>query len=470
MSIEVNYDAIGYLESLKASKELYDRASLVEPAGVQGAGRYYPPRPVYIKKAKGARLWDVDGNEYIDTHGSYGPALLGYSDDRVRAAVEEVLRNEGVLYALPHPREAELAETLTRLVPAADKAIFTCEGTTAVYHAVRVARAYSGKSGLLKFEGAYHGWVDEFFASAWVSPLDGVGPARRPNLAGGSAGRLAGSWDHLYVAPWNDLEATQAIAREHQDDIGIIMVEPVLQRHILPEPGFLEGLRALADEMGAVLIFDDVFCGFRSGMHGTGALFGVTPDITVFGKAMANGFPIGCAVGRKDIMALIGPAGPVYFSGTFVGNPLTIAAAQETIRILEEERVAEVVNELGEEFAKVVNDGIKKLGVPALLRHWHTCWHLLWRPTPARTFRDLIKFLSSRFIKAASGLPGSKLARDYSHFMLANGVYVQPYYIPRACISYAHTQADLELIAELTLAFLERNAAEVEKAAKAAME
>ncbi len=447
-------DVQGYLASLEGSAKLYERALRVEPAGVQGAGRFYDPRPVFAQKAKGARIWDVDGNEYIDFHGSYGPSFLGYNDDRVAEAVTGVLRDEGVLFALPHLREVELAETIVRHVPSAEKVIFTAEGSTAMYHAVRASRAYSGKPGVLKFEGAYHGWQDDVYAS--VAPTrENAGPADRPNVEGGSAGRIPEAMSHIYVAPWNNLAATQAIAREHQDKIGVLIVEPMM-RYILPEPGFLEGIRSLCDEIGAVLLFDEIYTGFRAGLGGAQALFGVTPDITALGKALANGFPLSAAVGKREIMSLLAPEGPVFFSGTFNGHLISVAAAQETLQILEEESVADAVNALGDQFADSVNGSIAKLGIPASLLHWQSHWCLFFRATPPRSYRDIIDVAHTR---------SHALTLSYVHFMLANGVYIQPYYIVRALISYAHTQGDLERAAELSVFWLKEHAAEVEDVA-----
>lgn len=449
-------DVGGYLASLEHSAEWHRRALHVEPAGVQGAGRFYDPRPVFVKKAKGARLWDVDGNEYIDFHGSYGPSFLGYNDDRVAAAVTAVLRDEGVLFALPHPREVELAETLVRLVPSAEKVIFTAEGSTSMYHAVRASRAYSGKPGVLKFEGAYHGWQDDVYAS--VAPTrENAGPAGRPSVEGGSAGRIPEALSHIYVAPWNDLAATEAIAREYRDRIGVVLVEPMM-RYILPEPGFLEGIRRLCDEIGAVLLFDEIYTGFRAGLGGAQALFGVTPDVTTLGKAVANGFPLSAVVGKSDILSLFAPDGPVFFSGTFNGHLLSVAAAQQTLEILEDENVADVVSALGAQFAEFIGASISELGLPASMLHWRSHWCLFFRPTLPRSYRDIIDVAHSR---------SNALTLSYVHFMLANGVYIQPYYIIRALISYSHTPADLERTAELTVLWMKEHAAEVERVATA---
>ena len=447
-------EAAAYLDGLTKSREWHERAKLVEPAGVQGSGRFYDPRPVFMRRAKGARIWDVDGNEYIDFHLSYGPSLLGYNDDRVAAAVTGALQDDGVLFALPHPREVQLAESLVRLVPSAEMAIFTCEGTTSMYHAVRAARAHSGKTGILKFEGAYHGWQDDVNASV-APPRSQAGPAERPAVTGMSAGAVPEVVDHLFIAPWNDLATTSAIAHEHQSEIGVVIVEPVM-RYILPEPGFLEGIRALCDEIGAVLLFDEIYTGFRAGVSCAQGLFGVTPDVTTLGKAIANGFPLSAVVGKREIMSRFAPEGQVFFSGTFNGMVLCVAAAQETLRILEEEDVPENVNALGEQFAERLNDGIQSLGVPAYMQHWRSNWWLFFRPTPPRTYRDMIDVAHSR---------SNALTLSYVHFMLANGVYIQPYYIVRALLSYAHTEADVARTTELTLAWLQANAKEIEAAA-----
>jgi glutamate-1-semialdehyde 2,1-aminomutase len=447
-------DTKAFLAGLEKSREWHERALQVEPAGVQGSGRFYDPRPVFMRRAKGARIWDVDGNEYLDFHLSYGPSLLGYNDDRVAAAVTKTLRDEGLLFALPHPREVELAETLTRLVPSAEMVIFTCEGSSSMYHAVRAARAHAGKTGILKFEGAYHGWQDDVNAS--VAPdRDHAGPPDRPAVTGMSDGSLPEAADHLFVAPWNDLETTQAIARENESKIGVVIVEPVM-RYILPAAGFLEGIRELCDEIGAVLIFDEIYTGFRAGLSGAQGLFGVTPDLTTLGKAIANGFPLSAVVGKREIMSRLAPGGKVFFSGTFNGMLLCVAAAQETLRILEEENVPERVAAMGNEFQQAINDGIRRIGVPASMVHWQSNWWLFFRSTPPKTYRDMIDVAHTR---------SNALTLSYVHFMLANGVYIQPYYIVRALLSDAHTEADLERATELTLAWLQTNGKEIEATA-----
>jgi glutamate-1-semialdehyde 2,1-aminomutase len=323
-----------------------------------------------------------------------------------------------------------------------------------MYHAVRAARAHAGKTGILKFEGAYHGWQDDVNAS--VAPdRDHAGPPERPAVTGVSDGSLPEAADHLFVAPWNDLETTQAIARENESKIGVVIVEPVM-RYILPAAGFLEGIRELCDEIGAVLIFDEIYTGFRAGLSGAQGLFGVTPDLTTLGKAIANGFPLSAVVGKREIMSRLAPGGKVFFSGTFNGMLLCVAAAQETLRILEEENVPERVAAMGNEFQQAINDGIRRIGVPASMVHWQSNWWLFFRSTPPKTYRDMIDVAHTR---------SNALTLSYVHFMLANGVYIQPYYIVRALLSDAHTEADLERATELTLAWLQTNGKEIEATA-----
>ncbi len=450
-----------YLDSLENSTALYNRACKVEPAGVQGAGRYYSPRPIYMRRAKGGKIWDVDGNEYIDMHSAYGAVLLGHNDDRVLAAVGDVLKNEGILFALPHPREVELAETLVRLIPSAEKVIFTSEGTTAIVHAIRAGRAYSKKPVVLKFEGAYHGWADDINASVTPTP-DVAGAADRPNTTGGSAGRMPEALDNVITAPWNNLQATLEIAYANKDRIGVVIVEPVM-RFIMPVPGFLEGIRALCDEIGAVLIFDEVFSGFKAGVGCAQSIFNVIPDITVIGKAMANGFALSSAVGKSEIMSLMAPQGPVFFSGTFSGILLSVAASQKVIQIYEEEDVPNKVSKKGDEFARRINDGIAKIGIPAHLSHWRCVWHMFFRETPPQSFRDVIGF-----VKSDQRYPGPKLAHSYVHYMLANGVYLQPYFVVKGNLNFGHSEADFEKVIRLTLNWLNENGSEIEKVAKIA--
>lgn len=319
--------------------EMYERAKRVLAGGVSSDARRTSGTPLFVDRAFGAELWDVDGNRYLDYVLGQGPNILGHASGLVAEAVTAQV-SRGVAYAAQHELEASVAERICAMVPAAEMVRFNSVGSEAVHGAIRLARGHTGRAKIIKFEGNYHGWLDPVLYS--VHPdLAAAGDARRPRAVGGTAGLPAGGAADLIVLPYNDLEAVAAEFAAAGDDIAAVILEPLLCNTgcISPMPGFLEGLRRLTEEHGALLIFDEVISGFRVAPGGAQELFGVSPDLTTFGKALAGGMQVSALVGSREVMSSI-TNGTVAHAGTFNSHPVAMAAADAVLRHLDEQRDA----------------------------------------------------------------------------------------------------------------------------------
>ena len=320
--------------TFQKSRLLHESAKKVIPGGVNSNVRMgEKPHPIFFEASEGPYLYDVDGNRLIDYVMGQGPMLLGHRPDFVTAAVEAQL-GKGILYGAQHELEVEVAHLITRTVPSAEVVRFNMTGTEAVQAALRIARAATGRNTVLKFEGHYHGWADSVLfnvGSGSYARSDGRGAEPVPESAG-VATDVGGS---LIVAPWNDPDALGELLSAHGREIAAVIMEPVMANSgvVEPAPGYLEAVRRMCDQYGIVLIFDEVITGFRAGLGGAQGRYGVTPDLTTMGKALASGFPVGCVAGRRDLMAGIG-TGAVTHAGTFNATPITMAAARATLERL----------------------------------------------------------------------------------------------------------------------------------------
>ena len=430
------------------SQRLLEVAREFSPGGVQGAGRWYSPFPLFIKRAQGARVWDVDDNSYLDYHAAYGPTVLGHNDPRVAKAVVDTLDQEGVLFGTPHPKEVALTRLFAELIPCAEQTIICGGGgSDAIYNAVRVARAFTGRTKVLKFEGTYHGWHDDLAAS--VRPGAGTaGPAAAPwTVPVSPRGSLSSTIEQIVVAPLNDRAAVEEIvAREHVD-LAAIVVEPVCHSAgcIVLDDGFLALLRQMCDAYGIVLIFDEIITGFRHHVGGAQTLFKVTPDLAAFGKAMTNGFSASALSGKRGIMSLFAPQGPVFLSGTFMGHLLGVSAALATIDILRDPAIHAKLFRQGNEISTRVNAAIERLGLDACCNNFGSVWCLYFTRT-VRSYRDIAHLTSSE--------KANPKDQAYRRTLLNNGVYIQPNYINKAFVSAAHTDEDIDKTIELTIKFL----------------
>lgn len=313
------------------SKALFERAKQFIPGGVNSPVRAFRAvggQPLFIKAAKGAYLYDEDDNAYIDLINSWGPMILGHAHPMIEKAVADAIQHS-FSFGAPSRREVEMAEQIVSMMPSIEKVRMVNSGTEATMSAIRVARGYTGRSKIIKFEGCYHGHGDSFLIAAGSGALTMGVPD--------SAGVTKGVANDTLTAPYNDLAAVEALAIANKNEIAALILEPVVGNMgcVLPDSGFLEGIRKLCDKEGIVLIFDEVMTGFRLARGGAQELFGIQPDMTTLGKIIGGGLPVGAYGGRKEIMDCVSPVGPVYQAGTLSGNPIAMAAGLAMLRYLD---------------------------------------------------------------------------------------------------------------------------------------
>jgi glutamate-1-semialdehyde 2,1-aminomutase len=427
------------------SARLFERASLLSPGGVQGEGRGSGPYPLYMTRAQGSRIWDVDGNEYVDFHASFGAVLLGHNDPRINAAVKRAMDEHGISFSAANPLEVELAERIVGMVPSAERVVFACTGSEATYHAIRLARAFTGRERILKFEGNYHGWHDYVAWSHHAAIDQGGGGVPTPVAA--STGIPSLVRDLIIVREYNDAAGVREVLTAEGDTIAAVIVEPVFHNGgcILPEPGFLEALREACTDAGTILIFDEVITGFRHGPGGAQERFGVTPDLTTLGKALGNGFPISALCGRADIMDRLGPKGDVLFAGTFAGHTLDAAAALACTEVVLEGAIHGQLTRLERRLLAGVGAAIEETGVRAQVLSSAGVWTLYFTDQPIRRFRDFARFAMDK---------DHPIQRAYRNRLLERGIYVHPHYMLRGYLTGAHTDDDVDRLVEATAGFL----------------
>jgi glutamate-1-semialdehyde 2,1-aminomutase len=409
------------------SETLFERAKQVIPGGVNSPVRAFNAvggTPVYVRRGQGARITTVEGRELVDYCGSWGPLILGHADERVVAAVRAAA-GQGTSFGINTPREVEFAELLCDRIPGMDQVRLVSSGTEATMTALRLARGYTGRDKILKFDGCYHGHADYLLVSAGSGLLTG-GTAS-------SAGVCAGAAADVRVAPYNDLAAVDRIVAEYGDTLAAIIVEPLAGNMGLvpPAAGFLAGLRAAADRCGAILIFDEVISGFRLAPTTYGALCGVMPDLTCLGKIIGGGLPIGAVGGRREIMQTLAPCGPVYQAGTLSGNPVAVAAGLATVRALAEAPPYERLAMLTESLADGVRQAAKQAGVDVWVSVVGGMFTIFFQGGPVRNLAE------------AKQSDAAAHARFF-HRMLDRGIYLPPSQFEVCFISAAHTEADIE--------------------------
>ncbi len=390
---------------LDRSMALFAEAQTLVPGGVAGIRRPYNfvqgEYPIFFEKGKGGRITDVDGNEYIDYLCAYGPIIIGYSEDEIDNAVIEQIKTNGFCFSLTQRTQNELVHKLTELIPSCEMAAIVKTGSDATTIAIRVARAYTGKLKIARC--GYHGWHD------WCVEVKGGVPEKL--------------YEDILEFHYNDLDQLESILKANQNDMAAIIVTPVghpLAAEVqMPSPGYLEGVRALADKYGCVLIFDEIRSGFRCHIGGAQALYGVTPDLATFGKAMANGYAIAALVGKREMMKVMEKE--VFLSSTFFPNSDAQVAALKTIEILQRDKVLDVVAEKGRKFGAEVEKVVAESGIPA--RFSGSPW---------------MPFIT--FPKDDTGLYKT-LRNEFYTQLIRRGVFLQPYHHGYIC--YRHTDADL---------------------------
>ncbi|MDH7477620.1 MAG: glutamate-1-semialdehyde 2,1-aminomutase [Candidatus Bathyarchaeota archaeon] len=424
------------MKEMKNSKKLFEEAKKLTPGGVHSALRFFDPCPIFISKAKGSRIYDVDGNQYIDYHLAFGPVILGHAHSSISAAVKKQL-NEGVIYGLCNELEVKVAKKIVAHVPSAQMVRFCNTGTEATYHAIRLARAYTGKSKIVKFEGAYHGWHDIVSFSSNPT-LKEAGPKKCPTPVPDTAGITEDTAKQVIIVPFNDQEAVEKAIKRHHNEIAALITEPILHGSatcITPKEDFLKFLREITREYDIVLIFDEVVTGFRHHLGGAQKIFNVTPDLTTFAKAMANGFPVAAVCGRKDMMEHFRPTGNVDYGGTFNGNPISMAATLATIEELEKNEVHKHLFKLGEEVRNQLNRIVAKLKFEAQMVGFGSVFQILFTKKEIVNYRDTLSSKNELFMK-------------FQKEMMKRGVFILPKPNKRCHISAAHTAEDINYTIE----------------------
>ncbi len=420
----------------------------VLPGGVTGAGRVENPYPVVFVKGRGARLWDVDGNEFIDYHCGYGSAFLGYGHPAVNESVTRAIAEDRSFVGCAHVYESALAERLVAMLPEAEMVAFSGGGgTDGLYNAIRIARSVTGREKLVKIEGGYQGWHGVLGGS--TSPaLDDPAKIPLPQTIANSAGTLAATIDALRVVNANDLDSLRARFELEGDQIAALVLEPILYSAgvVAIEREYLALARELCDAYGSVLIFDEVVSGFRLALGGAGALLAVTPDLAVYGKAIANGHVISVLAGRRELIEVLTPTGAVFYSGTFNGHPLACAAIDATLNVLTGGEAFAHAARLARATADGVNAAIGDAGVTAVCQQVGPLWNLYFNATEIRDYRDLAAISDPRTLAANQRL---------RHHLREHGIFMQHRKgTNRAFVTAAHTQADVDKTVEVIAGFL----------------
>ena len=412
---------------INQSSSLFARAQLRIPGGVNSPVRAFKSvrsTPLFIREGKGSHITDVDGNDYIDYIGSWGPLILGHCHPEVMAAIEEAL-HRGASFGTPTEGEVHLAEMICTAVNSVEMVRLTNSGTEAAMAAIRVARGYTGRDKIIKFEGCYHGSVDSLLVKAG----SGVMTLGLPD----SPGVPASFVEHTLLADFNNLESVTDLFDEYGSEIAAVVLEPVAGNMgmVVPDLDFLKGLRNLCDVHGSLLVFDEVMTGFRVDYGGAQEIFGIIPDMTIFGKVIGGGLPVGAYGGRQDVMLMVAPAGPVYQAGTLSGNPLAVAAGRKTLEILQAPDTYAELSRKSNWLIDEMRQSAGQNGIPFQTNVMGGMFGFFFAEKPVRNYQDAAESDQDRFRKFFMG-------------MLKEGIYLAPSAFESGFISMAHTEEDLE--------------------------
>ena len=409
------------------SQEIFAAAQNLMPGGVSSPVRAFKSvggQPIVFDRVKGAHIWDVDGNQYVDYVGTWGPAICGHAHPEVIAALHETL-DKGTSFGAPCALENVLAQMVIDAVPSIEMVRFVNSGTEACMAVLRLMRAFTKRDKVIKFEGCYHGHADMFLVKAG----SGVATLGLPD----SPGVPKSVTSNTLTAPYNDLEAVKALFAENRDEIAGVILEPVVGNagFITPDAGFLEGLREITQENGALLVFDEVMTGFRIAYGGAQEKFGVTPDLTTLGKIIGGGLPVGAYGGRRDIMSMVAPAGPMYQAGTLSGNPLAMTAGIKTLELLQKAETYEYLDQI----TKKLTDGLlqvaRETGHEVCGGQISGMFGMFFNAGPVHSYDD------------AKNSDTAKFGR-YHRGMLERGIYLAPSQFEAGFTSIAHTEEDIE--------------------------
>ncbi|GGB08383.1 glutamate-1-semialdehyde 2,1-aminomutase [Agarivorans gilvus] len=421
---------------MSRSEQLFSQAQQTIPGGVNSPVRAFNGvggTPLFIERAEGARIYDVDGNSYIDYVGSWGPMILGHNHPAIHQAVVDAAA-KGLSFGAPTASEIAMADLVCKLVPSMDQVRMVNSGTEATMSAIRLARGYTGRDKILKFEGCYHGHADSLLVKAGSGALT-LGQPSSPGIPADFA-------QHTLTATYNDLASVEALFAAYPEDIACIIVEPVAgnMNCIPPLPGFLQGLRDICDKYQAVFIIDEVMTGFRVALGGAQAYYEVTPDLTCLGKVIGGGMPVGAFGGSKKIMDKLAPVGPVYQAGTLSGNPIAMAAGLAALNAIKDPAVHQHLNQITERLAQGLKQAAERQGIPLAVNQVGAMLGFFFTEAEQVTnFAQACACDSERF-------------KRFFHLMLEEGIYLAPSAFEASFTSFAHSEADIDA----TLAAAER--------------
>tara|TARA_B100000686_G_scaffold303644_1_gene340645 strand:- start:37 stop:1314 length:1278 start_codon:yes stop_codon:yes gene_type:complete len=409
------------------SEQLFAESLNHIPGGVNSPVRAFRGvggQPFFAQRAEGARVWDVDGNEFIDYVGTWGPAILGHAHPAIIEAVKAAA-DRGTSFGIPSEPEVRMAQLVKDCVPSVEKVRMVNSGTEACMSAIRVARGFTDRPKIIKFDGCYHGHADSLLVKAGSGALTCGNPD--------SGGVPAEFTAHTIVLPFNDRDAVEQAFAVNAGQVAGIILEPVPGNAgvYLPREGYLEFLREITTTNGSLLIFDEVMTGFRVSLGGAQERFGITPDLSCFGKIIGGGLPVGAFGGRADVMDVLAPDGPVYQAGTLSGNPLAMAAGLAALEVLKNGTVHEQLEAKGDRLEAGLNAAAEKAGIPVITQRAGSMSCLFFAEQPVHNLADAMQADRERFKK-------------YFHGMLAEGVYLAPSAFEAAFLSAAHTDADID--------------------------
>ena len=416
---------------MSRNKELFDHSQYFIPGGVNSPVRAFGSvggTPIFFKSAHGSKLWDEDGKEYIDYINSWGPMILGHAHPDVIQAVQDVAK-DSLSFGAPTARELEMAREIVKIVPSIEQVRLVSSGTEATMSAIRVARGFTGRDKIVKFEGCYHGHADALLVKAGSGALTFGQPS--------SAGVPVDVAKDTLTLSYNNVEELQHLFDQQGDDIACVILEPVVgnMNLIVPSEEFLNTLRSVTEKHGAVLIFDEVMTGFRVSLGGAQELFGITPDMTTLGKVIGGGLPVGAFGGRKEIMQTLAPLGPVYQAGTLSGNPVAVAAGLKTLELIQANGFFTFLSEQTKKLTDGLTKAAKELNIKFCARNVGGMFGLYFSEQPPNSFQDVMASDREKF-------------NAFFHEMLSQGIYFGPSAFEAGFVSAQHSDEDINFTIE----------------------